>query len=154
MSRDLAREAIKQLGLVGNREFDPLAGEISLVRRLMILIGLVKNPLDRPPEDRVLENYYERLLVYPVGKSRIVAVEFRSKDPELAAKGANTIAELYLDMQEAAKKDTARNASTWLGTKIDALRQRVAEAEAKVEEYRRKAGLLVGTNNTPSMRSS
>jgi succinoglycan biosynthesis transport protein ExoP len=28
MSRDLAREAIKQLGLVGNEEFDPLAGEM------------------------------------------------------------------------------------------------------------------------------
>lgn len=95
----------------------------------------------------MLENYYERLLVHPVGKSRIVAVEFRSKDPELAAKGANTIAELYLAMQEAAKKDMARNASGWLGTNIDGLRQRVSEAEAKVEEYRRKAGLLLGTNN-------
>ena len=48
MSRDLAREAIKQLGLVGNEEFDPLAGEIGLVRRLMILIGLVEEPA-RPP---------------------------------------------------------------------------------------------------------
>ena len=95
----------------------------------------------------MLENYYEHLLVYPVGKSRIVAVEFRSKDPELAAKGANTIAELYLAMQEAAKKDMARNASGWLGTNIDGLRQRVSEAEAEVEEYRRKAGLLLGTNN-------
>src|SRR3954454_23215613 len=35
MSRDLARDAIKQLGLVGNEEFDPLAGEISLFRRLI-----------------------------------------------------------------------------------------------------------------------
>src|SRR5215210_5177457 len=40
MSRDLARDAIKQMGLVGNEEFDPLTGEISLVRRLMILTGL------------------------------------------------------------------------------------------------------------------
>jgi uncharacterized protein involved in exopolysaccharide biosynthesis len=147
MSRDLAREAIRQLGLVGNEEFDPLAGEIGLVRRLMILVGITKNPLDRPPEDRVLESYYDHLLVYPVGKSRIVAVEFRSKDPELAAKAANAIAELYLATQEAAKKDMARNASGWLGTNIGTLRQRVAEAEAKVEEYRGKAGLLLGTNN-------
>ena len=121
----------------------------------MIFTGLAKNPLDRPPEDRVLENYYEHLLVYPVGKSRICRVEFRSKDPELAAKGANTIAELYLAMQEAAKKDMARNASGWLGTNIDGLRQRVSEAEAKVEEYRRKAGLLARHRTmSASMRSS
>ncbi|HEX8663481.1 MAG TPA: GumC family protein, partial [Beijerinckiaceae bacterium] len=147
MSRDLARDAIRQLNLVGNEEFDPLAGEMGLVRRLMILLGITKNPLDRPPEDRVLENYYDRLLVYPVGKSRILAIEFRSKDPELAAKGANAIADLYLATQEAAKKDMARNASGWLGANIEPLRQRVAEAEAKVEEYRGKAGLLLGTNN-------
>ncbi|HEX8165133.1 MAG TPA: GumC family protein [Beijerinckiaceae bacterium] len=147
MSRDLAREAIRQLGLVGNEEFDPLAGEMSLVRRLMILVGLAQNPLDRPPEDRVLENYYDRLLVYPVGKSRILAIEFRSRDPELAARAANAIAELYLATQEAAKKDMARNASGWLGANIETLRQRVAEAEAKVEEYRGRSGLLLGTNN-------
>jgi polysaccharide biosynthesis transport protein len=149
LSRDLAREAIKQLGLVGNPEFDPLAGEMGLLRRLMILVGLTKNPLDRPAEDRVLENYYERLLVYPVGRSRIIAIEFRSRDPELAAKGANTVAELYLNLQEGAKKDTARNASSWLGINIEALRRRVADAEAKVEEFRGKSGLFVGTNNAP-----
>ena len=40
--------------------------------------------------------------------------------------GANTIADLYLDLQEAAKKDTARSASTWLGPTIDELRARVS----------------------------
>jgi polysaccharide biosynthesis transport protein len=147
MSRDLAREAIKQLGLVGNPEFDPLVGEVGPLKRLMIMLGISKNPLDRPPEDRVLENYYDRLLVYPVGKSRILAIEFRSKDPELAAQGANTIAEIYREMQEDAKKDTVRSASTWLGSNIEALRKRVSEAEAKVEAYRAKTGLFLGTNN-------
>lgn len=149
MSRDLARDAIKQLGLVGNPEFDPLAGEIGPVRRLMILLGVAKNPLDGPAEDRILESYYEHLLVYPVGKSRIVAIEFRSKDPELAAKAANTVAELYLSRQEGAKIDTARTASSWLGANIETLRRRVAEAEAKVEEFRGKSGLFMGSNNSP-----
>lgn len=147
MSRDLAREAIKQLGLVGNSEFDPLVGEISLIKRFMIMVGVTKNPLDRPPEERVLETYYARLLVYPVGKSRILAIEFRSKDPELAARGANTIAELYRSGLADAKQDTARSASTWLGTNIDGLRDRVGAAEARVEEYRAKAGLFLGSNN-------
>jgi polysaccharide biosynthesis transport protein len=147
MSRDLAREAIRKLDLVGNPEFDPLVGEMTLLKRLMILLGLSKNPHDRPPEERILETYYDRLLVYPVGKSRIVAVEFRSRDPELAARGANAIAELYTAMQEEAKKDTARSASTWLGANIDGLRRRVAEAEAKVEAFRAKAGLFLGSNN-------
>jgi succinoglycan biosynthesis transport protein ExoP len=148
MSRDLAREAIKRIGLVGNSEFDSGAGAMNAVRKIGVLIGLGSHPADRSPEDRVLEKYFERLLVYPVGRSRIVAVEFTSQDPALAATGANAIANVYLEMQEAAKQDTARSASSWLSTTIEPLRKRLAEAEAKVEEYRSRNGLLVGANNT------
>ncbi|SEG72251.1 GumC family protein [Bosea lathyri] len=147
MSRDLAREAIRRIGLVGNSEFDSGAGAMNAVRKIGVLVGLGSHPADRSPEDRVLEKYFERLLVYPVGRSRIVAVEFTSQDPALAARGANAIANVYLEMQEAAKQDTARSASSWLSTTIEPLRKRVAEAEAKVEEYRSRNGLLVGANN-------
>jgi succinoglycan biosynthesis transport protein ExoP len=149
MSRDLAREAIRRLNLVGNPEFDPLVDGIGPIRRLFTLLGVARNPLDRPPEDRVLEAYFDRLLVYPAGKSRILIVEFRSRDPVLAANAANTIAELYLTSQEAAKKDTALSASTWLGTNIDDLRTRLALAEAKVEEFRTRSGLLGGATSGP-----
>ena len=145
MSRDLAREAIRRLNLVGNPEFDPSAGTIGPVQRTLMMLGLAKNPLDRPAEDRVLEAYFERLLVFPAGKSRILSVEFRSRDAELAAKGANTVSELYIAALEAAKVDTARYASTWLGGNIDSLRKRVAEAEARVEAYRAGNGLVGST---------
>ena len=151
MSRDIAREAIRRLNLVGNPEFDPTAAEIGPLRRVLMMLGIGANPLERPAEDRVLDAYFERLLVYPAGKSRILTVEFRSGDPELAARAANTIAELYIQSLEAAKVDTARYASTWLGGNIDGLRARVAEAEAKVEAYRAKSGLIGtgGTSNQP-----
>jgi succinoglycan biosynthesis transport protein ExoP len=148
MSRDLAREAIKQLNLVGNQEFDPQVGGLGIVQSLGVMLGLTKSPLDRPAEDRVLDAYYDHLLVYPVGKSRIVSIEFRSKDADLAARAANTIAGLYLGLQEDAKKDSARTASTWLGTNIDGLRKRVADAEGKVEEFRARTGLLIGSGTT------
>ncbi|HEV7873352.1 MAG TPA: Wzz/FepE/Etk N-terminal domain-containing protein, partial [Enterovirga sp.] len=108
MSRDLAREAIRRLNLVGNPEFDPAVRGIGTLHRIGALLGLVTNPLDRPPEDRVLDAYYDHLVVYTVGKSRIVSVEFRSKDAELASRAANTIAELYLSLQEDVKKDNVR----------------------------------------------
>lgn len=148
MSRDLARDAIKQLGLVGNSEFDPNATTLNALRKVLVLVGLAPHPADANPEDRVFEKFYDRLLVFPVGKSRIVSVEFSSQNPALAAKGANVISEIYLKMLEAAKKDSARGASAWLASAIDPLRLKVAEAEAKVEEFRSRSGLLIGTNNT------
>lgn len=143
LSRDLAKEAIRRLGLVGNAEFDPDAQGTSLLRTIKGMLGLGRRA-DLSPEERVLEKFYDNLLVYPVGKSRIVAIEFRSRDPELAARAANTIAELYLGLQEDTKKDQARSASTWLGSNIDVLRKRVAEAEAKVEAFRARTGLITG----------
>ncbi|MFD0935984.1 GumC family protein, partial [Methylobacterium trifolii] len=148
MSRDLAREAIRRLKLVGNPEFDPGAGSIGPVQRVLMMLGIGKNPLDRPAEDRVLDAYFERLLVYPAGKSRILSVEFRSKDAALAAEGANAVAELYITSLEAAKVDTARYASTWLGGNIESLRKRVAEAEAKVEAFRARNGLVGSSGAT------
>ncbi|MET0606876.1 MAG: exopolysaccharide transport family protein [Beijerinckiaceae bacterium] len=148
MSNDLAREAIKRLKLIGNPEFDPSASAFNVLGRLMALFGLANDVTDKPVEDRVLKAYYDKLSVYPAGKSRVVAVEFSSKDPELAAKGADTIAELYLDAVASAKKDLARSAGAWLSPNIDDLRRRVREAEAKVEEFRGRNGLFVAGRDT------
>ncbi|MEH3118567.1 MAG: lipopolysaccharide biosynthesis protein [Methylorubrum populi] len=142
MSRDIAREAIRSLKLAGNPEFDPQAEGASAIRRTLMMLGLASAPMERGAEDRILENYLDHLLVYPVGKSRILAIEFRSRDPDLAARGANTVADLYLASLAAASVDTARYASTWLGNNIETLRARVAEAEAKVEAFRTKNGLI------------
>ena len=147
LSRDLAREAIRRLGLVGNEEFDPEAGTPGLGRTIKSMLG-IESKKGQAPEDRVLERYFDNLLVYTVGKSRIVAIEFRAKDPVLAARAANTIAELYLGIQEDAKKDQARSASSWLGSNIDGLRKRVAEAEAKVEAFRARTGLIAGAGTS------
>ncbi|MCJ2035001.1 GumC family protein [Methylobacterium sp. J-068] len=151
MSRDLAREAIRRLSLAGNAEFDPNVAGIGPLQRALMMIGLAKNPMERPPEERMLETYFDRLTVFPAGKSRILTVEFRSKDPHLAAQAANTIAELYIASLDAAKTDTARYASTWLGGNIETLRTRVAEAESKVEVYRARNGLIAtgGSNGQP-----
>ncbi len=149
MSRDLARQAIRGLKLVGNPEFDPQAAGISPIQRVLMVLGIAPSPMERSPEDRVLDNFLERLLVYPVGKSRILAIEFKSRDPELAARGANTVADLYLASLAAASVDTARYASTWLGNNIETLRARVAEAEAKVESFRARNG-LIGTGSSAS----
>ena len=148
MSRDLARKAIEKAKLIGNPEFDPVAGSMGPLSRLLVTFGLMKNPVDRPLDDRVLEAYYDRLLVFAVGKSRVVSVEFSSRDPELAANMANIIVSLYLEMEEAAKKDSARSASEFYAKVINPLRQRVQEAEKKVEDFRRDKGLPRGANGS------
>ena len=148
LSRDLASEVIAKLKLGERREFDPALGGVSLVKRVLGIFGFIKNPMSMTPQERMLEAYYDRLSVYAVDKSRVIVIDFLSENPELAARVANAVADAYLERQQAAKQEQARSAGQWLAGEIDSMRNKVADAEAKVEAFRAKSNLLVGPNNT------
>jgi succinoglycan biosynthesis transport protein ExoP len=145
LSRDLARDVIRQEKLTDNPEFDPAH---SALRMVLGLFGIARDPSTMSQEERTLEAYYERLNAYAVEKSRVIAIEFSSASPDLAARVANRIAETYLSLQQSAKQDQTRAAGNWLAGEIEKMRTKVADAEAKVEAYRVKANLFVGSNNT------
>lgn len=148
LSRDLAREIIKKNKLAERPEFDPVLQGVSPLKSLAALVGIGRDPFSMTPEERVLDAYYDRLQAYAVDKSRVIVVEFQSQDPELAVRVANSIADGYLVLQQNARQDQARNASQWLSGEIENLRKKVSDAEAKVEDFRSKSSLFVGTNNT------
>lgn len=148
LSRDLARQVIKQNKLAQRPEFDPVLKGISPLKTILSLFGVGRNPLKMTPEERVLDAYYNRLTAYAVAKSRVIVVEFESQDPELAAKVANSIADGYLVLQRNARQEQAKIAGQWLSGEIDSLRKKVADAESRAEAFRSKSSLFVGTNNT------
>jgi len=148
LSRDLAREIIRKNKLAERPEFDPVLQGVSPVKSLLELFGIGRDPFSLTPEERVLDAYYDRFTAYAVDKSRVVVIEFQSRDPELAARVANSIAEGYLVLQQNARQAQAKSAGQWLSGEIDSLRKKVAEAESRVEDFRSKSGLFVGTNNT------
>ena len=148
LSRDLAREVIKVNKLAELPEFDPVLRGISPLKTLLGLFGLGRDPFRMTPEERVLEAYYDRLAAFAIDKSRVMVIEFQSRDPELAARVTNSIADGYLVLQQAARQNQAKAASQWLLVEIESMRKKVADAEARVEEFRSKSNLFVGTNNT------
>jgi polysaccharide biosynthesis transport protein len=148
LSRDLGREIIKKNKLAERPEFDPVLQGISPLKSLLALFGIGRDPFSLTPEERVLDAYYDRFTAYAVDKSRVIVIEFQSRDPDLAARVANSIAEGYLVLQQNARQAQAKSASQWLSGEIDNLRKKVAEAESRVEDFRSKSSLFVGTNNT------
>ena len=96
-------------------------------------------------EDRVLREFRENLLVFTVENSRVIAIEFSSPDPRLAAAVPNRMAEVYLSRQSDAKLDTHSETAKWLEPEIAILTEKVRAAEAKVAEYRASAGLFQAT---------
>jgi succinoglycan biosynthesis transport protein ExoP len=148
LSRDLARQIIKQNKLAELPEFDPVLRGLSPVKSLLALFGIGRDPFSLTPEERVLDAYYDRFTAYAVDKSRVVVIEFQSQDPDLAARVANSIADGYLVLQQNARQQQAKAASQWLSGEIDNLRKKVADAESRADDFRSKSSLFVGTNNT------
>src|SRR5580704_2899176 len=148
LSRDLAREIIKKNKLAERPEFDPVLQGLSPLKSLLALVGIGRDPFSLTPEERVLDAYFDRFTAYAVDKSRVIVVEFQSRDPELAARVANSIADGYLVLQQGARQEQARSAGQWLAGEIENLRRKVAEAESRVEDFRSGSSLFVGTNNT------
>src|SRR3984893_11119364 len=148
LSRDLARDIIKKNRLAERPECDPVLQGISPAKSLLALFGIGRDPFSLTPEERVLDAYFDRFTAYAIDKSRVIVIEFQSRDPELSARVANAIAEGYLVLQQGARQEQAKSAGQWLSGEIDNLRKKVAEAESRVDDFRSKASLFIGTNNT------
>jgi len=141
-SVDLIKQVAREMKLHQLPEFDPTANP-SAVSDILVMLGIKKSPLDLPPEERVLKEFQEKLQVYQVEKSRVIAIQFTSKDPLLAAAIPNAMAKVFLSLQSGAKLDSNTEASRWLEPEIANLREKVRDAEAKVADYRASSDLLL-----------
>lgn len=147
-SVDLIKQVARDLKLHERAEFDPDSSP-SAITDFLVLFGLKSNPLELPPEERVINAFKEKLTVYQVDKSRVIGIEFTSKDPKLAAAVPNAMMAVYRSLQSGAKLDSNSDAVRWLETEIANLRGKVSEAEKKVAEYRTSAGLMtLGTDQS------
>lgn len=161
-SRNLAYKVAQALHLDQNPEFNtslqapgPLQEAVSWVRGRLEQWGLVSPPEPIPPEQAaeeertdIVDNFLDALSVDLLTKSRVIGITFTSEDPQLAAAGANKLAEMYILDELDAKFEATRRATQWLTDKIAELRRSVASSEQAVERFRSQAGLLQGTGGT------
>ena len=153
VSSDLAVEIIKKNKLAGQPEFDPVLQGLSPTKSLLALFGIGRDPLSRKPEQRVLDAYFDHFTAYAVDKSPVIVIEFESRDPELAARVANSIAESYLVLPQNARPAQTKSASQWLSVEFENLHKKVAEAKSRVEDFRSKSSLFPGTSDTTQLTS-
>ncbi|MBD8892876.1 exopolysaccharide transport family protein [Roseibium litorale] len=146
MSGDLARRVAKKLDLASIPEFKA-SGSGSLLSSALVMLGVMPDQSRNSVEERVLKVYFKNLDVYRLEGSRVIAVEYSSEDPELAAQVANTILDEYIILQSSAKRKTNEVATTALEPQIEALRQDVQAARKAVEDFRAHADLLMGNDN-------
>ncbi|WP_420960087.1 GumC family protein [Brucella sp. IR073] len=144
-SSNLLKKVGDKLKLAETDEF----GRPSPLSRLLISLGLKQDPTQVSPQDYMLQEMREHLQVYSIPESRVIVVQFSSKDPALAASVSNAIADEYIALQREAKLQSTDDATAWLQPEIADLSKRLKESEAKVANYRASTDLLQGQGEEP-----
>ena len=149
-SRDVAMKVIEELDLASKLDFTAP----SALESLLEIVGISRD--EASLTEQAMKSYAKSLRVFHIPDTRVIGIAFRSYDPELAAEGAAAVAQTYLAEQVRDKSSAAEAATAWLGDEIDRLRDRVAEAERRVQVFRAGAGLLRGVNDEtlPAQRLS
>ncbi|MFS3137177.1 GumC family protein, partial [Gluconacetobacter sacchari] len=153
LSRDMAGKVVDRIDLIHRPELQKLIHPPP-PSRLMVMIDAVRHRLgiDRAPfvplspeEQRQVAIGWllGHVQIRNDGRSYILAVSAKTNDAALSARIVNTYAAAYLDFMRDLKITTVAHAHEWLNEQIGTLRSRVAEAEGRVEEFRRAHGLVL-----------
>ena len=145
-SRDTLLSVIKSENLTSVPELNTASPGV-----IGVIMALFGPPPKRDLTEVVLYNVKKRLTVIQERDSRIITVFFRSESPMLAARVANAIANAHVNRRAGLVIEDTADASKWLESEIDKLRQKVAEADAKVANFRIANDLYNGADGMSSL---
>lgn len=145
MSQSVLARVVEQERLVDDPEFGGRRGAAWAVR-LLRMAGLRDDREDTLTDRERAAHValYERTSVRRPERTFVIDVTVRADSAEKAARLANAVARAYQDAQNDARAEQARRATQSLTVRLDELRERARISEDRLEDFRRRNG-LVGT---------
>jgi uncharacterized protein involved in exopolysaccharide biosynthesis/cellulose biosynthesis protein BcsQ len=164
-SRTLAAEVANYLKLWEHAEFDPsipsdmgggalqtisawIAGQYAQGRALIGWPSLSATEEGGTPErtataedsitkeNTAVDILLSKLTVAVKTNSRVIAVQFEGRDPQLGAAVVNALVDFYIANQVAATSVAAQDTTQWLEETVAELRERVAQSDHAFEQFR------------------
>ncbi len=142
-SRELATKLVKRLKLTTDPAIDPRqrppALNISIPWQQWIPAGWLSE--DPPPSEDEIANaaiaaVLSSLDVQLVRNSFLIKVSFESTDKQLAAKLANTLADVYIENDLEARLQMTQQAASWLTGRVKGLRETLEASERALQQFR------------------
>ncbi len=119
--------------------------------------GAWKQPTDTdltrlPPEsrDHLLKRFQKNLKIEIVPKTDILSVQFRTRDPRLAAEVVNATVSAYTERNFRSSYDAASQVSAWLSAQMDDLKLKANQAQEKLSDLQKQRG-LIGVDETDNI---
>lgn len=140
-SENLARSVVRTLSLQSDPEFAPSGGFAiqGLIEGIVqAVLGTSQTSKESDQFARVVRMFQKNLTIKRTGLTYVVSIDYRSLDPNKAARISNAAAEAYLVGELESKYQSARRANVWLEDRINELKAQAAKAERAVAEYKAK----------------
>ncbi|MGB8834944.1 MAG: hypothetical protein WCC95_22520, partial [Candidatus Sulfotelmatobacter sp.] len=134
----LALQVIKELALDRRAEFGGKAPA------LPSSLDLAPDPLeaDNGRTSSLLSSFRGSLTVTLVPNSRIIEVQYRSPNKELAATVVNTVMSTYAENNFKSRFDSTMQASDWLSKQLVDLQMKVETSQEKLVRYQKEHEIL------------
>jgi capsular exopolysaccharide synthesis family protein len=131
-SRGLAERVVDRLKLYEHPEFvgDP-------ARRKKAI-----NKEDPVLKKQIVDSFLGRLKVNPIRMTRLVEVNFRSRDPKLAAAAVNELFDSFIDMNVETRYEATEQATQFLTEQIASLQAEIANKERQLQAYSQEKNIV------------
>ncbi|MBX9774384.1 MAG: GumC family protein [Xanthobacteraceae bacterium] len=140
LSNNVAKRVVERLNL--DRDPDFVGGASGLDPRAVLraLFGGARDRSD--PAIEALTALKKRIQSRRVDRTYVVDASVWAHSPQRAVELANALLESFMEEQSAGRAEAARRASTSLNARLAELRERVQQAEQRVEDYKKANNLL------------
>lgn len=142
-SENIARSVIKQLDLESDAELAPQASALSQI--FEAVLGPSEHSGQSDHLGRIVHIFRKNLTINRIGLTYVVRIEYRSLDPNKAARISNAVAEAYIAGELESKSQAARRANVWLQDRISELRKLAESTERTVLEYKARNSAVATT---------
>nr|WP_245185500.1 exopolysaccharide transport family protein [Falsiroseomonas frigidaquae] len=152
-SRPLVRAVVDELGLADR--FGGGGGLPALLQRLppplieparlaldTILPGRTEQDTAELRRERAMRQVLANLTVSTDNRSYLVSIGYKATDPELAARIANAVAEIYLRREVEGRRDLAQRRVAWIDEQVEQASGRLAELETEIAAFRERTNIL------------
>jgi polysaccharide biosynthesis transport protein len=146
-SDDLILSIVRRLRLTDDPEFngsDPGVVAV-IVGKVISLFGSDGPPSKERIERQAVEAVQKNLKVERVLTTYVLSLNFRSKDPDKAARVANAIADAYIVGALEAKYQSTKRAGEWLQQRSAELREQATASDRAVQTFKSENN-IVGTS--------
>jgi len=111
---------------------------------LAALLGLSEGEEIKKDETlELIEAIQNNMKIRPHRGTTLVELFFYARDPNLAAKAANVLANEFIAQELEVRRQSSLRTKEWLASELDAQKQKLEESENRLHAYAQSAGLMM-----------